>query len=183
MKFTGILLLTLVLISGCVSYSSTYEGPRSTGGEAIGDKQPTAGQESGQAPVGGGGGGAPTGEVQLSPGEYVPYQDGMFDAALEQDKVIFLEFYANWCPICANQEPKIEAAFQDITNSDIVGFRVNYKDSDTDDAERDLARRFGITYQHTHVILDRDGNVAIKSLDTWSEERIKEELRMVAGSI
>ena len=114
---------------------------------------------------------------------YTPFTQSEYDKAKSEGKIIFLEFYANWCPICKTQEPQIEAAFPEIKNPNVIGFRVNYNDSDTDENERNLAREFGITYQHTHIILNADGSVAKKSLDYWGKEMVKSEIEKVAGSI
>jgi thiol:disulfide interchange protein len=113
--------------------------------------------------------------------KYVPFTKSAYDQARAEHKVIFLEFYANWCPICAAQAPELEAAFAEIKDPDVVAFRVNYKDSDTDADEQALAREFGITYQHTHVILGSDGSVKKKSTgETWSKETIISEVQKVA---
>lgn len=113
---------------------------------------------------------------------YVPFTQSGYDKARSEGKVIFLEFYANWCPVCARQEPKIEEAFASINYSDVTGFRVNYKDSDTDDDERNMAKEFGIVYQHTHVILDPSGNVVSKSGEVWEKDRIISEIQSARGA-
>ncbi|MBI5051510.1 TlpA family protein disulfide reductase [Candidatus Micrarchaeota archaeon] len=119
--------------------------------------------------------------IQPSPpnfaSQYLPFEKSKYEEAKSSGKIIFLEFYANWCPICKAQAPEINAAFSDLTNPEIVGFRVNYNDDETDDYEKALAKEFGITYQHTHLVLDKNGNVAIKSLESWSKDKIKEELQ------
>lgn len=122
-----------------------------------------------------------SGEAMVKTSSYTPFTQAEYDKAKSEGKIIFLEFYANWCPICKTQEPQIEAAFPQIKNEKIIGFRVNYNDSDTDNDEKDLAREFGITYQHTHVILNSTGIVEKKSLEFWDSETIKSEIAKVAG--
>ncbi len=112
-------------------------------------------------------------------GSYVPFEKSAYLQAREDGKKIFLEFYANWCPSCAQQEPEIESAFAKITDPEIVGFRVNYKDSDTDQDEVDLAREFGITYQHTHVLINSEGDVVIKSQEFWSESQVLDKVNTI----
>jgi len=111
---------------------------------------------------------------------YVPFTKAAYDEALSSGKVIYLEFYANWCPICAQQAPGIEAAFARIDDPDVVGFRVNYKDSETDADEQELARKFGVAYQHTHIIIGRDGQVAKRSGEVWDEETVYSSITEVA---
>ena len=84
---------------------------------------------------------------------YLEFNTQDYETALEQNKFIVLNFYANWCPICRAEKPEWESAFNELSDPSVVGFRVNYNDSDTDQDERNLAKEFGITYQHTKVFL------------------------------
>jgi len=61
---------------------------------------------------------------------------------------------------------------------DVVGFRVNYNDGETDSFEEGLAREFGIAYQHTKVII-QDGERVLKSPETWNKDRYLSELAAV----
>lgn len=98
-----------------------------------------------------------------------------YDKAAMSEKLIVLYFYANWCPICREEFPKMQAAFNELTSDTIIGFRVNYNDNETDDAERDLAREFGVAYQHTKVLVKNGARVG-KYPDSWSEDRYLLEL-------
>ena len=57
----------------------------------------------------------------------------------------------------------------------MVGFRVNYNDSDTDDVETSLAREYGVAYQHTKVAI-RDGRRVLKSPESWDEQHYLDEI-------
>ena len=57
----------------------------------------------------------------------------------------------------------------------MVGFRVNYRDNQTDDAETALARQYGVAYQHTKVAV-KDGQVVLKSPESWQIDRYVEEI-------
>ena len=74
---------------------------------------------------------------------------------------IVLFFYANWCPTCI----PIDKEFKD-RNTEIPGdvsiFQVNYNDSETDSEEKVLAAKYGVTYQHTFVQIDKEGNEITK---------------------
>ncbi|HLD80524.1 MAG TPA: redoxin domain-containing protein [archaeon] len=98
-----------------------------------------------------------------------------YDAALAGDQVILLYFYANWCPICRDEVPRLYDAFNQLNSSGVVAFRVNYNDNETDDAEKALAKQFGITYQHTKVILENDAQ-ALKSLESWDTQTYLEKV-------
>lgn len=123
---------------------------------------------------------APSGSA-LGGGFYEPFTPSRYDSARSEGKTVFLEFYANWCPVCKQQEPQIESAFDAITDERVVGFRVNYNDDQTDEDERNLAREFGVSYQHTHVLLDGAGTVKVKSLEFWDSSRVQAEVAQVAG--
>lgn len=109
---------------------------------------------------------------------YLVFNKADYDKALAEGKIVFLDFFANWCPICRAEAPEIRAGFDGLTRSDVVGFRVNYNDSDTDDDEKELAKQFGITYQHTKVI-SKDGREVLKSLESWDRETFDSELSKV----
>lgn len=105
---------------------------------------------------------------------YLDFNEEAYKSALAENKVIYLEFYASWCPICRSQEPQIFAAFNELENPKIVGFRVNY------DTEEGLKKQYQVPYQHTRVII-KDGKQIAKASDTWSKERIMEELNKAAA--
>lgn len=100
-----------------------------------------------------------------------------YEAVKQTDKLILLYFYANWCPICKNEiKDALYPAFNELATTDIIGFRVNYNDNETDDAERDLAREFGVAYQHTKVFV-RSGKAVLKRPDSWTKDRYLSEIR------
>ena len=82
------------------------------------------------------------------------------------------------CKECKKEFPKMQDAFDELQRSDVVGFRVNYNDSDTDADEKQLARDFGVAYQHTKVFL-KDGNRILKAPDSWSTDRYISEISKI----
>lgn len=112
---------------------------------------------------------------------YLEFTKADYDKALSEGKVIFLEFYADWCPICRAQTPDLNAGFDSLSNPNVVGFRVNYNDSETDVSEKDIAKQFNITYQHTHVIL-KNGKEVYRSSDQLSKEDFLEVVADAVGS-
>ncbi len=103
-----------------------------------------------------------------------------YDKALDSDKLIVLYFYANWCPICKEEVPHLEGAFNELSTENTIGFRVNYNDSETDESERELAREFGVAYQHTKVFV-KNGQRVLKSPEGWDKQRYLKEINSNIG--
>jgi thiol-disulfide isomerase/thioredoxin len=101
-----------------------------------------------------------------------------YDAALKTGKPVLLYFYATWCPICRAELPHLYGAFNELSTDRLIGFRVNFNDADTDDNEINLARQFGIAYQHGKVFL-KDGKSILKSIETWDKSRYLSEINKV----
>lgn len=98
-----------------------------------------------------------------------------YEKALTTHKLIVLYFYANWCPICKVEFPQTEAAFNALSNKNVIGFRVNFNDSDTDQDEVALARQFGVSYQHTKIFV-KDNARVLKSPESWDTARYLAEI-------
>ena len=98
-----------------------------------------------------------------------------YEEALKTDKLIVLYFYANWCPTCRVEFPIVQNAFNELKTEDVIGFRVNYNDNQTDNDERNLARQFGVAYQHTKVFV-KNGERILKSPESWNKNRYLSEI-------
>ena len=106
---------------------------------------------------------------QAADGRYVEYASGTLDMYAGQRRVLY--FYANWCPTCRPADAEFKANANQIPDR-VVLIRVNYNDSDTDSEEEQLATKYGITYQHTFVQIDSNGNEVTK----WNGGQIAELL-------
>lgn len=106
---------------------------------------------------------------------FLEFNKADYEKALSERKIILLNFYANWCPICRGEEEAIHAGFDGLTQDKVIGFRVNFNDSDTDSDEEALAKQFNIPYQHTKVIL-KNGKEISRSLDSWTKETFNQEI-------
>lgn len=98
-----------------------------------------------------------------------------YDMAIKSDKVVVLYFYANWCPICIAEFPIMQEEFNQLTTDKVIGFRVNYNDSQTDGDEKNLAREFGVAYQHTKIFI-KNGQRILKSPEGWDKNRYATEI-------
>ena len=65
----------------------------------------------------------------------------------------------------------MQEAFSQLSDEGIVGFRVNYNDNETDENEKQLAREFGVAYQHTKVLI-KNGKRLLKAPESWSSAGI-----------
>lgn len=100
---------------------------------------------------------------------FLEFKKGDYEKALRSNKIILLDFYANWCPICRAEAPGLHRGFDSLTTDKIVGFRVNFNDSETDSDEKQLAKDFNIPYQHTKVII-KNGQEIARSVDQWDTD-------------
>lgn len=109
------------------------------------------------------------GEAMMADSRYVEYSTGALEKAATNRRVLF--FYASWCPTCAPADASFTQNARNIPE-DLVLIRVNYNDPDTDQEEKDLAKKYGITYQHTFVQIDSTG----KEVTKWNGGKIDELL-------
>lgn len=87
---------------------------------------------------------------------YIDYSDQAFENSKDKRRVLY--FYANWCTTCI----PVNADFIENANKipeDVVVFKVNFRDSDTDEREKQLAEKYKITHQHTFVQVSYAGGI------------------------
>lgn len=107
-----------------------------------------------------------------SASRYVEYSKNAYDQVAGKRRVLY--FYASWCPICRPADADFKANMSKIPE-DVVVLRVNYNDPETDSQEKDLAKTYGITYQHTFVQVDASGNQVTK----WNGGQLNELLAKI----
>lgn len=89
-------------------------------------------------------------------GEIIHFMD-IDDAKMHaHNNPTVLFFYADWCPTCRAELKKIESGQSILKNITVI--IVNY------DKSKELKRKYGVTYQHTYVQIDRDG----ESIALWN---------------
>lgn len=95
---------------------------------------------------------APTEEAGAN-GQYLTYSPANFQATSDQRRVLF--FHASWCPTCkvANEELTENA---DQLPEDVVVLKTDY------DTQTELKQKYGVTYQHTFVQVDENGEAVAK---------------------
>lgn len=115
--------------------------------------------------------------------KYVEFNQILFDAAITDKKIVLLNFYANWCPICRAEEPGLAEGLNLLGDENIVAFRVNYNDSDTDENEKAIAKKLGISYQHSKVILLEEKVLLKEIAKAWDKEAVGEKINLVQEKI
>jgi thiol-disulfide isomerase/thioredoxin len=107
--------------------------------------------------------------AQTTPPRYRIFDQNTLTDTSDTRRVLF--FYASWCPTCIPADQDL-LRNQDQIPTDVTVIRVNYNDPDTDATEKELAKKYGITYQHTFVQIDSTDQVVTK----WNGGRLKELL-------
>ncbi len=109
---------------------------------------------------------------KMTASRYVQYSKSALDDAAATRRVLF--FYASWCPTCKPADVSFTQNESRIPE-DVTVIRVNYNDPETNEEEKDLATKYGVTYQHTFVQIDSAGNVVNK----WNGGQIDELLSLI----
>ena len=94
-------------------------------------------------------------EAMMQKGSYETYSPEKLSLATSGDVVLF--FRASWCPTCRGLDADIRANLDKIPAS-VVILDVDY------DTATALKQKYGVTYQHTFVQVDSNGNLIKK----WS---------------
>jgi len=96
----------------------------------------------------------PEGAMMVKSGSYEAYSPEKIALASAKGNVV-LNFSAAWCPTCRALEANINANLASIP-SNLTILKVDYDNS------TDLKKKYGVTYQHTLVQVDKDGNLIKK---------------------
>ena len=94
-------------------------------------------------------------DSMMTAGSYETYSVEKLTKAATGDVVLF--FRAGWCPTCRAVDADIRAHLKDIP-SNLAILDVDYDNSTS------LKQKYGVTYQHTFVQVDAQGNLIRK----WS---------------
>jgi thiol-disulfide isomerase/thioredoxin len=101
-------------------------------------------------------------DPSITPGSYTEYSAQSLETATATGKAV-LFFHASWCPTCKAANEAFTTRASEIP-AGVTILKADY------DAEKDLKARYGITYQHTFVQIDAEGNEITK----WNGGDIEE---------
>jgi thiol-disulfide isomerase/thioredoxin len=96
-------------------------------------------------------------------GRYVNYHESELAFADEGQVVLF--FSAEWCPTCSILRADLDKK-KDSIPSEVLILKTDY------DTETELKQKYGVTYQHTLVQVNSDGELIKK----WSNSYTLEEI-------
>lgn len=88
-------------------------------------------------------------------GEYLDYSPETLKAEIAEDHKVVLFFHAPWCPFCKAADAAFKAKLDQIP-ANVVILKTDY------DSNTALKQQYGVTYQHTFVQIDKDGNMLSK---------------------
>jgi thiol-disulfide isomerase/thioredoxin len=94
-------------------------------------------------------------DTMMKAGTYEAYAPEKLARAETGDVVLF--FHASWCPTCHGLNTDIEKNLEAIP-PEVTILKLDY------DKESELKKKYAVTYQHTLVQVDKDGNMIKK----WS---------------
>lgn len=139
------ILLAIVIVGGFVVINMTNNAPKKTpSGDGIANEKTET-------------------SVSVPKDNYIPYDKAVFLNQKDKRRVLF--FHAKWCPTCKVADKEFTENSTKIPD-DVILFRTDY------DTEKELITLYGITYQHTFVYVDPQGN----ALKKWNGGGIAELL-------
>ena len=87
--------------------------------------------------------------TQITP-NYLTYSESTFKELLQAKKTIVLYFHAPWCNTCTDFDQELKSDSSQLPEN-VVVLQVPY------DTSSELKQTYGVTYQHTLVLLDEKG--------------------------
>ncbi len=91
---------------------------------------------------------------------YMNYDEVTVKTALAEWQKVALFFHASWCPTCKALNTAIESDLSSIPTDTLI-VMVDYDTSDV------LKQKYGVTSQHTTVMIDKNMNLISKKL--WAK--------------
>lgn len=98
---------------------------------------------------------------------YIDFNNEDYQKATADGKVVLLYFFSLQSGASVADQNFVKDAFDEMTNPNIIGFRVNIDDTDTSATEKDLATNLSVTRARTKIIL-KDGKVMQRSSSEWN---------------
>lgn len=107
-------------------------------------------------------------ETMMKVGSYEAYSADKLARAETGDVTLF--FHASWCPSCRGLNSSIESNLESIPEG-VTILKTDY------DTETELKKKYGVTYQHTLVQVDKDGNMIKKWSGSLSLDKLLSQIQ------
>ena len=105
------------------------------------------------------------GDVTMIKGSFTDYDVAKLANAEKGDVVLY--FSAPWCPTCQEANKNFNASS---APDGLTLLKVDY------DSSTDLKRKYGVTYQHSFVQVDKDGKLLKKWNGSNTYDQLKSEI-------
>lgn len=96
-------------------------------------------------------------KIMKQEGAYKDYSATTVNSEQAAGQKVVLFFHAPWCPFCRTADSAFQAQLDKIPDG-VTVLKTDY------DSQTELKQKYGVTYQHTFVQIDNQGNQIIK----WS---------------
>jgi hypothetical protein len=172
MKYTYLIIIILLLVTGCTTNQNSTglqdkqlpNNPAITSTEKADEKIDTSSTQSIISNII-----SPEYNGKILAGDKAPYIEFNtkdYEKASKNGKVILLYFYSDYSYISKTEEIKIIKAFNDMTNNQMIGFKLHFEDINTTQEEKQIASLYEIKESRTKLIL-KNGKVMQKNSATW----------------
>lgn len=166
---TALLITAVIVVGGGVSYALSQNDSESNNKKKASEqsammkneespKMATVQEDSAMAPDNTG--------MAMTAGSYTDYDAAKLANAEKSNVVLF--FHAPWCPTCKEADKNFTSSG---TPDGLTLLKTDY------DSSKDLRKKYGVTYQHTFVQIDKDGNLIKKWSSSTSYAEIKTQLQ------
>lgn len=95
------------------------------------------------------------GSMMKKAGAYKDYSESTVKDEQAQGQKVVLFFHAPWCPFCKAADSAFKSKIGEIP-AGVTVLKTDY------DSNTELKKKYGVTYQHTFVQIDQQGNMITK---------------------
>lgn len=99
-----------------------------------------------------------------------PVSNENIEIALAEDKVVVLQFTADWCPSCQEQTPVVEEVCSEYSD-EVTLVKIDF------DSEKQAVKDYGVASIPRTIIVDKNGNVSSILVGITGKARLEKEIK------